>query len=85
MVLSIVVLGGMGSIPGVIIGALLLKLLPEYFRAFSQYRMLVFGLVLVIMMVFRPGGLVTKVRKIFKFDASAGLVAGSGNGGDDNE
>ncbi len=85
MVLSIVVLGGMGSIPGVIIGALLLKLLPEYFRAFSQYRMLVFGLVLVIMMVFRPGGLVTKVRKIFKFDASGGLAAGSGNGGDINE
>jgi branched-chain amino acid transport system permease protein len=65
MVLSIVILGGKGSIPGVIVGAFILKLLPEYFRAFSQYRMLIFGLVLVIMMVFKPDGLISKVRKQF--------------------
>lgn len=68
MVLSIVILGGKGSIPGVIIGALLLKLLPEYFRAFSSYRMLVFGLVLVLMMIFKPDGLISKVRKQFIVD-----------------
>ena len=47
IILCIVVLGGMGSIIGVIIGALILILMPEYLRAFSDYRMLVFGAVLV--------------------------------------
>jgi branched-chain amino acid transport system permease protein len=63
-----VVLGGMGSIVGVICGAFALKLLPEYFRAFSEYRMLAFGMVLVIMMVFRPGGIISDVRKIYRFE-----------------
>ena len=54
MILAIVVLGGMGSIVGVAIGALILILLPEYLRAFSEYRMLIFGAIMVIMMVFRP-------------------------------
>ncbi|MCP4113271.1 MAG: high-affinity branched-chain amino acid ABC transporter permease LivM [Desulfobacteraceae bacterium] len=67
IILCIVVLGGMGSIIGVIIGALVLKLLPEYLRAFSEYRMLVFGAILVIMMVFRPGGIISDVRRTYKF------------------
>lgn len=66
-ILCIVVLGGMGSILGVIAGALILILLPEYLRAFSEYRMLLFGAVLVIMMVFRPEGIITDVRKTYKF------------------
>ncbi|MCP3954253.1 MAG: branched-chain amino acid ABC transporter permease, partial [Desulfobacterales bacterium] len=67
MILCIVVLGGMGSILGVILGALFLILLPEYLRAFSEYRMLIFGAVLVLMMVFRPGGLISKTRSPYKF------------------
>jgi len=67
LVLCIVVLGGMGSIPGVIFAALVLKLMPEYLRAFSEYRMLVFGAVLVIMMVFKPGGLIPEKRKHYNF------------------
>ncbi|MEJ2156978.1 MAG: branched-chain amino acid ABC transporter permease [Desulfobacteraceae bacterium] len=67
IILCCVVLGGMGSIVGVISGALALKLLPEYFRAFSEYRMLTFGAVLVLMMVFRPGGIITDVRKVYRF------------------
>ncbi|MCP4009897.1 MAG: high-affinity branched-chain amino acid ABC transporter permease LivM [Proteobacteria bacterium] len=67
IILCCVVLGGMGSIVGVICGAFALKLLPEYLRAFSEYRMLVFGAVLVVMMVFRPGGLISDVRKTYKF------------------
>lgn len=66
IILCCVVLGGMGSIVGVIVGAFAIKLLPEYMRAFSQYRMLVFGAVLVIMMVFRPGGIISDVRKIYR-------------------
>jgi branched-chain amino acid transport system permease protein len=67
IILCIVVLGGMGSVLGVIFGALVLILLPEYLRAFSEYRMLLFGAILVIMMVFRPGGIITDVRKTYQF------------------
>lgn len=67
MILSIVVLGGMGSILGVTVGALILILLPEYFRAFSDYRMLIFGATMVIMMIFRPQGIVTARRKTYQF------------------
>ncbi|MFP4302173.1 MAG: ABC transporter permease subunit, partial [Spirochaetaceae bacterium] len=70
IVLSCVVLGGMGSIPGVIVGALVLILVPEYLRAFADYRMLMFGAVLVIMMVFRPGGLIQKRRRAYTFPES---------------
>jgi branched-chain amino acid transport system permease protein len=66
--LCVVVLGGMGSVTGVIFGALVLVLLPEYLRVFSEYRILLFGAVLVIMMVFRPGGIITNVRRTYKFE-----------------
>lgn len=62
MILCMVVLGGMGSIPGVILGALLLITLPEVLREFQDYRMLAFGLALVLMMVFRPQGLLGNVK-----------------------
>jgi branched-chain amino acid transport system permease protein len=68
IILCCVVLGGMGSIVGVVAGALVLKLLPEYFRAFSEYRMLIFGLVLVLMMVFRPAGLISSTRRVYRFE-----------------
>jgi len=67
MILSIVVLGGMGSITGVIIGAFILILTPEYLRAFSSYRMLLFGTTMVLMMVFRPQGIVANVRSPYRF------------------
>lgn len=66
-VLCVVVIGGMGSIPGVIVGALLFTLLPELLRSVSEYRMLVFGITLVIMMIFRPGGMIQKKRKSYNF------------------
>jgi branched-chain amino acid transport system permease protein len=67
IILCIVVLGGMGSMVGIILAALVLILLPEYLRAFSEYRMCVFGALLVIMMVFRPGGIVPNVRRTYRF------------------
>ncbi len=67
MILSIVVRGGMGSIAGVILGAFLLILTPEYLRAFSNYRMLLFGTTMVLMMVFRPQGIVTDIRRVYRF------------------
>jgi branched-chain amino acid transport system permease protein len=68
IILCVVVLGGMGSILGVMLGALILILTPEYLRAFSEYRMLIFGVLLVLMMVFRPGGIVSDVRRIYHFE-----------------
>ena len=56
MILSMVVLGGLGSIRGAILGALLLGTLPELLRGFEQYRMLLFGLSMIIMMRLRPQG-----------------------------
>lgn len=67
IILCIVVLGGMGSIVGVVSGALVLILLPEYLRAFSEYRMLIFGIILVIMMIFRPGGIIPDIRRTYQF------------------
>ena len=62
MVLSMVVLGGMGSIPGIILGAAALIVLPEVFREFENYRMLAFGMAMVVMMLFRPAGLIPAKR-----------------------
>jgi branched-chain amino acid transport system permease protein len=62
MILCMVVLGGMGSIPGIILGAFLLITLPELFRDFQDYRMLAFGIALVLMMIFRPQGLLGTVK-----------------------
>lgn len=62
MVLSMVVLGGMASIPGVILGSAALIILPEVFREFETYRMLVFGMAMVVMMLFRPAGLLPAKR-----------------------
>ena len=57
LLLMAVVLGGMGSIPGVVIGALIVTLLPELLREFADIRFLLFGVLLVVMMIFRPAGL----------------------------
>ena len=67
IILAIVVLGGMGSIVGVLLGALILILMPEYLRALSQYRMLAFGAILVCMMIFRPQGLIANIRRTYTF------------------
>ena len=58
IILSIVVLGGMGSQVGVVLAAVLLIGLPEWFRDLGTYRMLAFGLTMVLIMVFRPRGLI---------------------------
>ncbi len=59
-ILAIVVLGGMGSQLGVVIAATLLVLLPELGREFSEYRMLLFGAAMIAIMVWRPGGLISR-------------------------
>ncbi|TMM16499.1 MAG: branched-chain amino acid ABC transporter permease [Actinobacteria bacterium] len=63
LVLSAVVLGGSGNLPGVILGAFLVAWLPERFRGLADYRVLIFGAALVIMMIFRPEGLLPSRRR----------------------
>jgi branched-chain amino acid transport system permease protein len=55
-VLALIIVGGMGSIPGVFVGALLLVGLPELLREFAEYRLLIYGALLVVMMQVRPEG-----------------------------
>jgi branched-chain amino acid transport system permease protein len=56
-IVCVIIVGGMGSIPGVIVGAAALVGLPELLREFAEYRLLVYGLALVVMMLVRPEGL----------------------------
>ncbi|HET7012037.1 MAG TPA: branched-chain amino acid ABC transporter permease, partial [Anaerolineales bacterium] len=56
-VLSLIIVGGMGSLPGVFVGALALVGLPELLREFSEYRILIYGALLIVMMLTRPEGL----------------------------
>jgi branched-chain amino acid transport system permease protein len=67
-VVIMVVLGGMGSISGAVLAAILLTILPEFLREFSQYRLIIYALLLVLMMIFRPQGLfgVREVWELFR-------------------
>jgi branched-chain amino acid transport system permease protein len=58
LILAIVVLGGMGSTIGVVIAAFVLTVAPELLRSFSEYRVLLFGILMVLMMIWRPRGLI---------------------------
>lgn len=62
-VLSLIIIGGMGSIPGVVVGALALVGLPELLREFAEFRYLFYGIVLVVMMLTRPEGLFPEARR----------------------
>lgn len=73
LILAMVVIGGMGSIPGAILGAGVVVLLPEVFREFDEYRFLIFGVALVVVMAFRPQGLLPSRRRALEL---RGGVAG---------
>jgi len=80
-VLALIIVGGMGSLPGVVIGALALIGLPELLREFGEYRYLFYGAVLVVMMRLRPEGLWpsdVRRRELHAGDESMTL-AGAGN------
>ena len=66
-VLCLIIIGGMGSISGVILGAVVLIGLPELLREVQQYRMLAFGGLLVVMMIFRPTGFIPSSRRKLEF------------------
>ncbi|WP_053268379.1 high-affinity branched-chain amino acid ABC transporter permease LivM [Pseudomonas chlororaphis] len=68
-ILAIVVLGGMGSQLGVVLAATVMILLPELMREFSEYRMLMFGAMMVLMMIWRPQGLLPMQRPVLQLKA----------------
>lgn len=63
LLFCIVLLGGLGSIPGTILGAAVISVFPEIFRSVANFRMLFFGAALVLMMIFRPGGIWPRRRE----------------------
>ncbi|MBE2232879.1 MAG: leucine/isoleucine/valine transporter permease subunit [Anaerolinea sp.] len=69
-ILAVIIVGGLGSIPGVIVGALVLVGLPELLREFAEYRLLVYGAVLVFMMLKRPEGLLPEARRKLELHAA---------------
>jgi len=62
LLFCIVLLGGLGSIPGTMLGALAVTVFPEVFRPFAKYRLMFFGLALLLMMIFRPAGFLPRLR-----------------------
>ena len=74
-IICLIIVGGMGSIPGVIVGAAALVGLPELLREFADYRMLVYGAALVAMMLLRPEGLWPEVRHKIELRADENNVA----------
>ena len=67
MLVAMLVLGGIGSISGAIVGALALTIIPELLRPLQEYRMFLFGAIMIIMMLFRPQGLLGGVRIFEEF------------------
>ena len=68
MILAAVILGGLGSVSGVLVGAVVLTVLPELLRSFSSYRMILFGALLIVLMRYRPQGLLglSQIRRQLK-------------------
>jgi ABC-type branched-subunit amino acid transport system permease subunit len=66
VVVTMVILGGMDNVFGVIIGAVLLTILPEKFRAFEDFRLLIYGVIVVTMLVFRPQGLFPQKLRVYQ-------------------
>jgi branched-chain amino acid transport system permease protein len=82
LILCAVVLGGSGNMLGVILGAFVIAWLPERFRGFEEYRMLVFGAALVIMMIVRPEGLLpSRQRRAELAEGSGGMGSLGGESG----
>ncbi|UTC75525.1 branched-chain amino acid ABC transporter permease [Treponema sp. OMZ 792] len=62
LILSMAIFGGLGSLPGSILGALALTILPEALRFLSDYRQIIYGFILVLIVIFKPSGIMGKVN-----------------------
>jgi len=81
IILAIVVLGGMGSQLGVVLASVILIGLPEWFRDLGQFRMVSFGLAMVLIMVFKPGGLIAHRDPTIRLHPASGHPTGGKTGG----
>ncbi len=79
-ILAAVLLGGSGNLPGVILGAFIIAWLPERFRGFADYRILVFGAALVLTMALRPQGLLPSRQRSAEFKEGTGGMGSMGAG-----
>ncbi|TMI80139.1 MAG: branched-chain amino acid ABC transporter permease [Bacillati bacterium ANGP1] len=81
-ILMVIILGGMGSLPGVILGAAVIVMLPEALRAFDQVRMFAFGIGLIALMLIRPQGLwpsrIGQIERRVVAASAASIAAGTG-------
>jgi branched-chain amino acid transport system permease protein len=68
--LTMVVIGGLGSIYGSFLGAAILTMLPEFLRVFQDFDIVVYGLMLILMTMFMPGGLISGMQKMVEFAAA---------------
>jgi branched-chain amino acid transport system permease protein len=78
-VLCLIIVGGMGSLPGVIVGAFFIMGLPELLREFAEYRMLMYGALLIVMMLARPEGLWPSEARKRELHAAEGAVPAGGS------
>jgi branched-chain amino acid transport system permease protein len=74
--LSMVILGGLDNIGGAALAAVLLTVLPEKFRALSDYRVIAYGVIIILMLIFRPSGLIPQKTRDYGF----ALRRGAGRG-----
>jgi branched-chain amino acid transport system permease protein len=68
--LTMVVIGGLGSIYGSFLGAAILTMLPEFLRVFQDFDIIIYGLMLILMTMFMPGGLISGIQNIAEFTAA---------------
>jgi branched-chain amino acid transport system permease protein len=78
--LSLIILGGMGNLAGVVVGALVLVGVPNLLREFAEYQLLIYGAVLVAMMLFRPEGLLPNRSRRAELHEEAGGMPGAAGG-----
>jgi branched-chain amino acid transport system permease protein len=65
LIISIVLLGGSDNIIGVLVGAFILVLIPEKLRVITEYRVMLYGLLIVLILIFRPKGLIPFKERIY--------------------
>ena len=67
---TMVVIGGLGSIYGSFLGAAILTILPEFLRVFQDFDIVIYGLMLILMTMFMPGGLISGIQEIAEYAAA---------------
>ena len=81
IVLTMLMIGGMGSLPGSVVGTVLLLVLNEYLRVFERWQLVGYGLAIILIVLFLPGGTIELVRRfnIYRQRRSAGLETEKSN------